>query len=572
MTTPPKIYSYVRFSSERQLSGDSLRRQNELIDKYVKERGLELDDKFRLVDLAVSAFTGKNATEGSLKYFLQAIDEKKVAPGSILLVESLDRLTRQKITDALTLLLNIILAGVTIVTLIDGQEHNRDEIDKNSMNLFVSVVALSRAHEESQVKSQRLKRAWENKRSKIGKEYYSRRVPSWLKMEKGETKPTVIPEKAETVRWIFQQMLEGSYADKITWELNKGKVPLVGKSKAWSSGYVIQILRNRSVTGIFTPHRMVDGKRTPTGIELNDYYPQIVSPEIFNRVQFIMDSRVKNKPGGRKSVGAQSLFRKLLFCGYCGASVYTTYKGRKYKGDLRRVLVCRNVKEHTGCFYVGWHYDEFEKSFLQSAVEVRGRITDKFDGKTLREERDTLTTELQDLHRRNENLRKLAEEMANDGVAPRTIGVGMRENETRITEVAKRIEKIEHGLNSGLVGSQPLQSLEKLMDDLANPTTRQLASDLISQVYDRIDLYPAGNRFQFAKFKSMHGKLMKENNNTRSVAAKMREGFERRSVRFFEAVLRYPGANKRIRYSDKDMPVAVNQLEIVEDLPAEIDP
>jgi len=572
MTPTPKIYSYVRFSSERQLTGDSLRRQNDLIDKYVKERGLELDEKFRLVDLGVSAYKGKNATEGNLKYFLQAIEEKKVAPGSILLMESLDRLTRQKITDALSLLLSIIKAGVTIVTLIDGQEHNRDEIDKNSMNLFASLIVLSRAHEESQLKSERLQRAWANKRAKIGKDFYTSRIPKWLKITKGETKPTEVPEKAKVVRWIFQQMLEGSYSDKITKQLNQDKVPLIGTSKFWSNGYVIQILRNRAVTGIFTPHKMVEGKRTPTGIELKDYYPVIVPPETFNRVQFIMDSRSKTKPGGRKSPGAQSLFRKLLFCGYCGAPVYTTAKGRKYKGGLRRTLICRNAKESTGCFYVGWHYDEFEKSFLDTSIEVRNIITDKFDGNELRKERDTLTTEIQNLNKRNENLTKAIEEMA-DGGSSITLGTRVRENEQLIQENKKRLDKIEQELASGLVGSQPLQSLEKLMKELNDPTRRQLASDLIGQVYDRIDLYPAGNRFQFAKFQSMHQRLMKETNkNARSAGAQMRENFDRRAHRFFEAVLNYRGVSKRIRYSDKSRTTSVNQLAIVEDLPHEIDP
>lgn len=93
-TLAPRIYSYVRFSSEKQLKGDSLRRQNELIDKYAKEKGLELDAEFRLVDLGVSAYRGQNLKEGKLGRFLQAIREKKVCAGSVLLVESLDRLTR----------------------------------------------------------------------------------------------------------------------------------------------------------------------------------------------------------------------------------------------------------------------------------------------------------------------------------------------------------------------------------------------------------------------------------------------------------------------------------------------
>ena len=38
-----KAYSYIRFSSTRQMRGDSLRRQTELSEQYAKEHNLELD-------------------------------------------------------------------------------------------------------------------------------------------------------------------------------------------------------------------------------------------------------------------------------------------------------------------------------------------------------------------------------------------------------------------------------------------------------------------------------------------------------------------------------------------------
>jgi DNA invertase Pin-like site-specific DNA recombinase len=54
-------------------------------------------------DLGVSAFRGKNADHGALKAFLDRVESGLIQPGSYLIVESLDRLSRTDITYALQL-------------------------------------------------------------------------------------------------------------------------------------------------------------------------------------------------------------------------------------------------------------------------------------------------------------------------------------------------------------------------------------------------------------------------------------------------------------------------------------
>ncbi len=54
----PLAYSYIRMSTDIQLKGDSLRRQEELSVKYAEEHDLELDKDFKLRDIGVSAFHG----------------------------------------------------------------------------------------------------------------------------------------------------------------------------------------------------------------------------------------------------------------------------------------------------------------------------------------------------------------------------------------------------------------------------------------------------------------------------------------------------------------------------------
>src|SRR5438067_1359017 len=111
-----RAFSYIRFSKPEQLRGDSLRRQKEWGERLCQARGWHLDTGLRLQDLGVSAFRGKNADTGSLGAFIDAIQMGKVQPGDVLLLENLDRLSRDEIDEAYGLFRQVLRSGVEIVT------------------------------------------------------------------------------------------------------------------------------------------------------------------------------------------------------------------------------------------------------------------------------------------------------------------------------------------------------------------------------------------------------------------------------------------------------------------------
>src|SRR5574343_835351 len=114
-------YSYIRFSTPEQMFGDSLRRQMESSLAYAEAHGLTLDTTLNLRDLGISAFRGANVEKGRLGAFIKAIDEGLVAKGSYLLVESLDRLSRAEVMDAMEVFLAIVNREIVIVTMLDGR-------------------------------------------------------------------------------------------------------------------------------------------------------------------------------------------------------------------------------------------------------------------------------------------------------------------------------------------------------------------------------------------------------------------------------------------------------------------
>ena len=123
----PKAYSYIRMSTDVQRKGDSLRRQLEASRRYAAANDLELVEDFRLEDLGVSAFKGANVTSGALGQFLAAVREGRIEKGSYLIVELLDRLSRQAVMESFTLFAEIMRAGVNIATLTDNQIYKAGE-------------------------------------------------------------------------------------------------------------------------------------------------------------------------------------------------------------------------------------------------------------------------------------------------------------------------------------------------------------------------------------------------------------------------------------------------------------
>ncbi|KTJ80878.1 hypothetical protein ASU78_25250 [Enterobacter cloacae subsp. cloacae] len=105
--------------------------------------------------LGISGFSGANAKSGAFAEFLAAVDSGYIEAGSVLLVESLDRVSRQDIDTAGEQLRKILRAGVEVVTLVDNEWYTKESL-KDSLSMIKAMLVMERAHEESAMKSTRL--------------------------------------------------------------------------------------------------------------------------------------------------------------------------------------------------------------------------------------------------------------------------------------------------------------------------------------------------------------------------------------------------------------------------------
>jgi DNA invertase Pin-like site-specific DNA recombinase len=124
----------------------------------------------------MSAFRGKNATKGALKVFLDACEQGHISRGSYLIIENLDRLTRDEIIEAIELFLSIIRHGITIVTLTPNREINKENLDFAA--LVIVIVELSRGHSESFIKSARTRANWDKRRKNVENEAFCKHRPA----------------------------------------------------------------------------------------------------------------------------------------------------------------------------------------------------------------------------------------------------------------------------------------------------------------------------------------------------------------------------------------------------------
>lgn len=154
-----KAIAYMRFSSPGQMSGDSLNRQRRLIAEWLKVNSDYYLDTITYEDLGLSAFKGKHAQSGAFSEFLDAIEHGYILPGTTLLVESLDRLSREKVGEAIERLKLILNHGIDVITLCDNTVYNIDSLN-DPYSLIKAILIAQRANEESEIKSSRVKLSW----------------------------------------------------------------------------------------------------------------------------------------------------------------------------------------------------------------------------------------------------------------------------------------------------------------------------------------------------------------------------------------------------------------------------
>ena len=229
----PLAYSYLRFSSPQQATGDSVRRQIQNRENWLAAHpGINLDTTLVMTDAGRSAFKRKEWDTYALARFVECIKSGRVEPGSYLLVENLDRVSRESAGEATELFLSIVNKGIVIVQLSPSAIEFGRPVDMQK--LMYAVMELSRGHSESAIKSDRGRASWARKQREASAHVVTRKLPGWIRFDNG--KLTLDEPHAETVRRMFTMAKDGYGTTAIAKKLNADCAPVMGRKEIAARG------------------------------------------------------------------------------------------------------------------------------------------------------------------------------------------------------------------------------------------------------------------------------------------------------------------------------------------------
>ncbi|WP_413732271.1 recombinase family protein [Sodalis sp. RH20] len=339
-----KLYSYVRWSTDRQTGNTSLDRQTVKAALFAKEHNLEL---VSMIDAGLSAFKGKNTSpESALGSFIRAVESGAIPSDSWLYVENLDRLSRQDIIKANELFLRLLNLGLTVTTGMDGKTYTAASVNANPVDLMVSILLFMRANEESKTKQARIyghalsliKRHQQGENVNINS---IGAVPWWIDAS-GKTVEKHL-QYWDAAKEAVRLFLLGYGPYRVVIELTKLFPPPPGKKRAhdasgWSVINIAAMRRNRALMG--------DRDLSIAGVSyrLENYYPPLCSAAEFAKIQEV---RIGNKiPQGKQKTALALLSGiGILHCGDCGGgmSFYVRDGKIRYRcsSHTNRVENCR---------------------------------------------------------------------------------------------------------------------------------------------------------------------------------------------------------------------------------------
>ncbi|MGL4843925.1 MAG: recombinase family protein [Aeromonas veronii] len=293
-----KAIIYARFSSEQQSEGDSLRRQTERAEQFCKQRGLELSD-LTFADLGISGWRSKKR-EG-LENLIKQIECGKIAKGTHIVVEAVDRLSRRGFDHVFELVKRLVATGCKFAV-VDTQT----VYDSNTITDFPKALPLlfsaHLAKEESDRKSARLREVKTNKRKE---RVIQGNLPFWIDIVDGKPK---LNKYAKLARRIVDMRLKGRSPPTIAKTLNLEGIT-TARGKDWGDATVRRVLDNTILYGAKTYYHSRDGEYKPVEV-VAGLFPAICTFEEFDSMQS------KKPKQGRKQSGPFSGLLKCS-CGRC---------------------------------------------------------------------------------------------------------------------------------------------------------------------------------------------------------------------------------------------------------------
>lgn len=319
-----KAAFYGRFSSNNQRE-ESAEAQLRASSDFADRNNYEIVAKY--IDRAKSGTSSRKRTE-----FLRMIKDAEKGLFQVVIVHKLDRFSRDKY-DSAFYKRKLKQCGVKLISVTEQLDDSPESV------ILESVIEGMAEYYSKNLARETMKGLMENSYKCL---HNGGKPP--LGYDVNQEKKYVINEReAESVRLIFDMYISGYTQSQMVNELNeRGYKTKLGS--VFRSNSIQSILTNEKYTGVYIYNRSAKkdafGKRNSHAskdeseiVKIQGGMPQIISKEVFEQAQVVMNSRRKS-PGTNKAK-ENYLLSGLIKCGCCGRH----YQGNRRQGKNKPMYV-----------------------------------------------------------------------------------------------------------------------------------------------------------------------------------------------------------------------------------------
>ena len=280
---------------------------------------------WRLIDLppdkGTSAFKITDADEqmaanfhrGNLGKFIAKVQAGEISKGSVLVIERLDRFSRNYWDIVFPIWVELLQSGIEIYSCVSKTHYTHDAIRKNPMLASMALMEMAMANDYSANLSNRISKAFKIRLDDCStglKMNLGAWQPAWIDFngKKGHPGTFTLNSKAVIVKEIVFRYIAGESMYGIAQKLNDRNEPTLTGRNEWRQGHVHHILSTTTLMGDVSIK----------GQTFKGYYPPVVTLDEWTKLQSRLHDN-KNRKGSGTIIA--NLFRNRVKCSVCGHTV-----------------------------------------------------------------------------------------------------------------------------------------------------------------------------------------------------------------------------------------------------------
>ncbi len=490
-----KIAAYCRVSTEKEAQIDSLEKQIEFFNEFTKKNGYELYKLY--ADEGISGKQIKNR-----KQFQQMMKDAKAKKFERVVVKDVSRFARNTV-DLLQSIRELKSYGIQVDFL------NNGEVMEGGSEFILTILGAMAQQESANM----------SKRVKFGKDITAKkgRVPNLVfgydKIPGEKYTLKINEEEAKIVKEIFESYVyKGMGTTKIAWKLNDRGIRTKKTKSKWVQTSIVRMLKNPIYTGRVTNKKseitdFITGSRKDLPEEdwivADKPEMRIISDELFNRAQDILDQRSNEFKLNNKREKTEYVFSTLIYCKHCGYS-FRRIK-RKYKADgpeyIRWVCSGRNSMGVNHCPNTTV-IDEEDllnaiKEYLKSIISNKNNFIESVEREfekinKLREcnERSEESL-LQEIEKITIKKQKYMEMFQNEVINMQELKKYTNPLNENITRLERELKLITSEIKEKVVLEKELTKTISTVDDILNNET--ITNAMLKTIIDVIEVDSEGN-------------------------------------------------------------------------------